>query len=53
MTRKLRAEPLTKAGFAPFGDVVEIDGAEHFTINQGFAELKTGGIARNVIVFDH
>lgn len=22
-------------------------------INQGFAELKTGGIARNVIVFDH
>ena len=22
-------------------------------INRGFAELKTGGIARNVIVFDH
>ena len=22
-------------------------------INEGFAQLKTGGIARNVIVFDH
>ena len=31
-------EPLTKAGFAPFGDVIEIDGAQHYPINQGFAE---------------
>ena len=29
---------LTKAAFAPFGDVVELDDARHFTINQGFAE---------------
>jgi ureidoglycolate lyase len=35
---ELRPKPLTKAAFAPFGDVVEMDGAKHFTINQGFAE---------------
>ncbi len=35
---ELRPQPLTKSAFAPFGDVVEIDGAHHFTINQGFAE---------------
>ena len=34
----MKIEPLTKAGFAPFGDVIEIDGAQHFPINQGFAE---------------
>lgn len=31
-------EPLTKTAFARFGDVVEAEGACHFTINQGFAE---------------
>ena len=35
---ELRPRPLTKAAFAPYGDVVEMNGAEHFTINQGFAE---------------
>ena len=34
----MKIEPLTKAGFAPFGEVIEIDGAQHFPINQGFAE---------------
>ncbi|HLA01412.1 MAG TPA: ureidoglycolate lyase [Aestuariivirga sp.] len=34
----LKPEPLTKASFAPFGDVIEIEGAQHFPINQGFAE---------------
>ena len=34
----LKPEPLTKASFAPFGDVIEIDGAQHYPINQGFAE---------------
>ena len=34
----LRPQPLTKNAFAPFGDVIEIEGARHFTINQGFAE---------------
>ncbi|MCB1380550.1 MAG: ureidoglycolate lyase [Alphaproteobacteria bacterium] len=34
----LRPEPLTKAGFAPYGDVVSMEGAGHFTINQGYAE---------------
>jgi ureidoglycolate lyase len=29
---------LTKAGFGPFGDVIEMDGAQHYPINQGFAE---------------
>jgi ureidoglycolate lyase len=38
VSRVLHAAPLTKAGFAPFGDVVEMEGAEHYPINQGFAE---------------
>ncbi len=34
----LRPLPLTKAGFAPFGEVIEIDGVQQASINQGFAE---------------
>ncbi len=34
----LKPEPLTKAVFAPFGDVIEMEGARHYPINQGFAE---------------
>lgn len=34
----MKIEALTRTGFAPFGDVIEIDGAQHFPINQGFAE---------------
>lgn len=34
----LKPEPLTKQAFAPFGDVVETEGAAHYGINQGFAE---------------
>ena len=34
----MKIEPLTKAGFAPFGDVIEIEGAEHYPINQDYAE---------------
>lgn len=30
--------PLTKADFAPFGDVIEVAGSEHFTINDGTTE---------------
>ncbi len=31
----LPVEPLTRAAFAPFGDVIEADGARHFEINDG------------------
>lgn len=34
----MKIEALTKAGFAPFGDVIEMEGAQHYPINQGFAE---------------
>ncbi len=34
----MKIETLTKEAFAPFGDVVEIERAQHYTINQGFAE---------------
>ena len=34
----LDIQPLTREAFAPFGDVIETDGAAHFTINSGFAE---------------
>ena len=33
--RTLAIEPLTKAGFAPFGTVIERDGAEIVMINEG------------------
>lgn len=36
--RLLTAERLTREAFGPFGDVIEMEGADHFTINQGFAE---------------
>ena len=31
-------QPLTKQAFAPFGEVIECDGAEHFPINKGFTQ---------------
>lgn len=34
----LKIESLTRAGFAPFGDVIEMTGAHHYPINQGFTE---------------
>ncbi|MCS5516377.1 ureidoglycolate lyase [Pseudomonas qingdaonensis] len=33
--RTLVIEPLTKEAFAPFGDVIETDGSDHFMINNG------------------
>ena len=34
----LNIEPLTKEAFAPYGDVIETEGSDHFTINNGFTE---------------
>jgi ureidoglycolate lyase len=34
----LTLEPLTRAAFEPFGDVIELDGARHFPINGGTTE---------------
>jgi ureidoglycolate lyase len=34
----LKIQPLTRAAFAQFGDVIETHGAPHFAINSGFAE---------------
>lgn len=34
----LRPVPLTRAAFALFGDVIETDGAHHYTINEGTTE---------------
>lgn len=36
--RQLRPEPLTREAFRPFGDVIEMEGSTHYTINQGFTE---------------
>ncbi|MBU2954865.1 ureidoglycolate lyase [Marinobacter sp. F3R08] len=37
-SRRLVAEPLTRESFAPFGDVIDTDGAESFPINRGRTE---------------
>ncbi len=37
-TTTLVAKPLTKEAFAEFGDVIEIDDAQHFPINLGTVE---------------
>ena len=34
----LRIERLTRAAFAPFGDVIELEGARHYPINEGTTE---------------
>ena len=36
--RQLSPEPLTRAAFAAFGEVIEMEGAQPITINQGFAQ---------------
>ena len=38
MAITLKPEPLTREAFAPFGDVIEMAGAEHYPINQGTTE---------------
>ncbi|MGY3451599.1 ureidoglycolate lyase [Bradyrhizobium sp. USDA 4353] len=57
----LTPQPLTKAAFAAFGDVVETDGAAPIEINQGFAwrcnglatvDVTSGGIPVNVSLFE-
>ena len=37
-TLYLRAQPLTRTAFAPFGEVIETEGADHFSINSGTVE---------------
>ena len=36
--KTLQMKRLTRAAFAPFGDVIELDGARHFPINGGTTE---------------
>ena len=36
--RLLSPAPLTREAFAPFGDVIEMEGSASITINQGFAQ---------------
>lgn len=36
--RVIRPEPLTREAFRPFGDVIEMEGTDPITINQGFAQ---------------
>jgi ureidoglycolate lyase len=36
--KTIKIEPLTRAAFAPFGDVIETNGAHHYPINAGMCE---------------
>lgn len=59
--RTLHPEPLTKAAFAPYGQVIEADGAHHYPINSGnceryhdLARVELGGVhARPLISLLH
>jgi ureidoglycolate lyase len=57
---RISTAPLTKAAFAPYGEVVEREGADLVTINQGFAtrvndlaqiDVASGGASVNVSLF--
>ena len=37
-SRTLMVEKLTREAFAPFGDVIELEGAKHYPINLGTTE---------------
>lgn len=53
----IKVEALTREAFAPFGDVIETDGAAHYPINQGTTEryhdlarvVAAGGNARVMV----
>ena len=58
--QEISIEPLTKAGFSAYGDVVETSGSAAIPINQGFAtrfndlaniDVTAGGASVNVSVF--
>ena len=57
----LTVEPLTSAAFAPFGQVIETSGAQHYPINNGMTEryhdlarVELGGVhARPLISIFH
>jgi ureidoglycolate lyase len=36
--KTIKIQPLTRAAFAPFGDVIETEGAQHYPINAGMCE---------------
>lgn len=57
MTKTLDITPLTAADFAPFGEVIEMAGAQHFPINQGtterfhdLARLDLNGVGGKAII---
>lgn len=50
-TRRLTAQPLNRDAFAPFGQVIECEGAHHYPINSGnceryhdLARVELGGV---------
>jgi len=38
MAKVISIAPLTKPAFVPYGDVIEVEGADHFPINNGTTE---------------
>jgi ureidoglycolate lyase len=57
MSRTITIEPLTRDAYAPFGQVIEIEGAHHYPINGGMTEryhdlarVELGGVHARPLV---
>jgi ureidoglycolate lyase len=55
--RTIAIEPLTREAYAPFGQVIETEGAQHFPINNGMTEryhdlarIELGGVHPRPVV---
>lgn len=55
--KRIEAQPLTREAFAPFGDVIETEGADSFLINEGncrrfhdLARVEAGGEGARVLI---
>lgn len=45
----VKIEPLTREAYAPYGDVIDMEGVDHFSINEGAIERLDVERAQNLL----